>query len=420
MINKPRFSSLVQIMSLLLATLVAGCSGGDGGGGAQPGVLAVSMTDAPACGFDQVNVTVSKVRIHQSESADDNGGGWREITLSPPRKINLLNLNDPTQPNFALEHLGETPLEPGHYTQLRLVLVRNTGGSPANSVVLSGTTTEIPLVTPSAVQSGIKLIHQFTVESGQRVDLLLDFDACKSVVKRSNGTYALKPVIKVIPFELNGIAGFVDQALIDNGVNVVVSAQLNGEVVRTTVPNAQGKFFLARLAPADYDVVITADHPASATSGHGTAVVTGVPVPNATSITPIGTDTHRIGLDGTTPPATVSGNGTLTPATDEETVFLTAKQTVDGHTVTVKSQPATVLDGNPLGDFSYQITLPTGPPKLGSYDGGTLPIVFAPQPAAAGQYLVEASANGYVTQSAPADISGGDAAMPDFDLVATP
>jgi len=27
-------------------------------------------------------------------------------------------------------------------------------------------------------------------------------------VKRGNGTYALKPVIKVIPFALNGIDGF--------------------------------------------------------------------------------------------------------------------------------------------------------------------------------------------------------------------
>ena len=46
--------SLIGLMGLLLAGLVAGCgSGGDGGGGAtaQPGTLSVSMTDAPACGL---------------------------------------------------------------------------------------------------------------------------------------------------------------------------------------------------------------------------------------------------------------------------------------------------------------------------------------------------------------------------------
>src|SRR5437870_5366495 len=190
------------------------------------------MTDAPACGFDAVNVTVSKVRVHQSDNASENAAGWTDITLNPPRKINLLDLNDPTQPNRALESLGETPLEAGHYTQLRLVLVPNSGGPPfANSIVLSAQpNNEIPLDTPSAVQSGIKLIHQFTVGSGQRVDLLLDFDACKSIVQTGNGTYKLKPVIKVIPFVLNGIDGFVDKTL----PNVSVSAQVNGEIVRAT------------------------------------------------------------------------------------------------------------------------------------------------------------------------------------------
>jgi len=152
---------LTWFMGLLLTAFVAGCSGGgDGGGGAtaQPGTLGVSLTDAPACGFDQVNVTVSMVRVHQSDNASENAAGWTDITLNPPRKINLLDLNDPTQaPKFALESLGETPLPAGHYTQLRLVLDRNTGQSLANSVVLENTTDEIALVTPSAVQSGIKL-----------------------------------------------------------------------------------------------------------------------------------------------------------------------------------------------------------------------------------------------------------------------
>src|SRR5215831_19835850 len=156
---KSPWKPLVCLMGLVGRVCVAGCGGGgdSGSGGMQMGTVSVSMTDSPACGFDQVNVTVSKVRIHQSATASDTDPGWTEITLNPPRKINLLDLNDPTQPNFALETLGQTPLMAGHYTQLRLVLVPNRGGSPlANSVVLSGTTTEIALDTPSGIQSGIK------------------------------------------------------------------------------------------------------------------------------------------------------------------------------------------------------------------------------------------------------------------------
>ena len=414
-----RSKPVMWLMGFLLVVFVAGCgSGGDGGGGtttAQPGTVSVSMTDAPACGFDEVNVTVSKVRVHQSNIASENAAGWTDITLNPARKINLLDLNDPTQTNRALEFLGETPLEAGHYTQLRLVLVPNRGSSPpANSVVLSGQTTEIPLDTPSAVQSGIKLIHQFTVDSGQRVDLLLDFDACKSIVQTGNGTYKLKPVIKIIPFLLNGIEGFIDKTL----PNVSVSAQVDGDIVRATVPNTvTGKFFLAHLDPTNYDVVITAD-------GHATAVIAAVPVPSSTSITTVSTSGAPIPV--VTPPTleasathNIGGTVTLNPATDDETVVIATKQALNGGpTVTVKSRTASVVTGNPPGDFAYNLTLPIAAPSLGPYST-PLPILFTQQPASvAGQYTVQVSATGYATKSslAPVDISGGDATSQDFTL----
>ena len=88
---KNHSKSLVWLMGILVTMVVAGCGGGgDGGSGgatAQPGTVSVSMTDAPACGYDQVNVTVSKVRIHQSDTADDNTPGWTDITLNPARKL---------------------------------------------------------------------------------------------------------------------------------------------------------------------------------------------------------------------------------------------------------------------------------------------------------------------------------------------
>jgi len=392
------------IAVVLLSGLVAGC-GGDGGSGgatgAQAGVLGVSLTDAPACGFDEVNVTVSRVRVHQSDSAGENSAGWNDITLNPPRTINLLNLNDPTQPNFALDHLGETSLAAGHYTQVRLVLADNHGNQPtANWIVLTAdpTKTPVPLETPSAIRSGVKLINQFSVAGGQRVDLLLDFDACKSIVQRGNGTYALKPVIKVIPYVLNGIDGFVDQGLL--GSHVVVTAQVNGQIVRATTANTnlapnpnRGKFFLARLPEGvNYDVVITAD-------GHAAAVISGVPVVSSTSITTISTSTTPFSLSAS-PVQNITGTVTLNPATDEEAVFVAAKQVLNGGpTVTVKTLVAAPLPSVQPGDFSFTLALPTGAPAVASY--GPLPIL----PSATGQsgvadlYTVQASAAGYTAQS---------------------
>jgi hypothetical protein len=397
---KNKSKPLIWFTGILLTAFIAGCgSGGDGGGmsTAQPGTVSVSMTDAPACGFDEVNVTVSKVRVHQSSSADDKAAGWTDIVLSSPRKINLLNLNDPTQTNGALDYLGETSLAAGHYTQVRLVLVPNSVGSPfANSVVLSGSPGEIALDTPSAVQSGIKLIHQFTVGSGQRVDLLLDFDACKSVVQTGNGKYKLKPVITVIPFVLNGIEGFVDPALL--GSKVDVSAQANGKIVRATMPNAnplpnpnRGKFFLARLAPGvSYDVVITAD-------GHATAVIAAVPVQSDISITTISTSTAPFTLQSSAS-QDINGTVTLDPADDDGTVIVAAKQTLSsGPTVTVKSKVAAVIANDPVGDYGYNnLTLPIAAPSLGTYGTGTLPITLSTtvpdQSAVAKIYTVQGSA----------------------------
>ena len=395
------FKALTWLMASLLTVLVVGCGGGGGGGGGGDpapgqGTLGVSMTDAPACGFDAVNVTVVKVRAHQSSSASDTDAGWTDITLNPARKINLLSLT-----NGVLEKLGETPLAAGHYTQLRLVLDPNTAVGLTNSVVPSGGF-ETALVTPSAVQSGIKLVNEFDVASGQRVDLVLDFDACKSIVKRGNGTYALKPVIKVIPFVLNGIDGYVDTALL--GSTVMVTAQQNGVVVQSTAPNAQtGEFFLARLAPGNYDVVLTAN-------GRATAVIAAVQVASTTSV---------VNLSNTATPITlpvsathiVSGTETLNPTSSTQVAYVAAKQTFG--TVPIVTVKFVAADDSASG--AYTLTLPTGAPQLGQYSAA-LPIVLVAQAGVAGKYTVEASASGYQTQSVSKDISAADA-MQNFTLV---
>jgi hypothetical protein len=396
--NKRKLYVALSFMTIL-AVLMSGCSNSSSSQSGS-GTLGVSITDAPASGFDAVNVTVSMVRVHQSSTASENDSGWSDITLTPPRKINLLDLT-----NGVLDTLGQTSLPAGHYTQIRLVLSPNTGTTIANSVVLSGTTTEIPLFTPSAVQSGIKLIHEFDVAAGQHVDLLLDFDALKSVVTRGNGSYGLMPVIMVIPTLLTGIDGFVATSL--TGSNVMVSAQVGGAEVRSTTPDPlTGEFFLTHLDAGNYDVVITAD-------GHATTVISGVPVSSATGTTGstiISTSALPISLPTSTIHS-ISGTITLNPASSTTVAFIAAMQTFTlGPTVTVKSQGADMLSG------AYSLSLPIGAPLLGSYGTGTIPIPLTPQPGAAGIYAAEASASAYKTQSVNEDISAGDVTQ-NFTLI---
>ena len=393
--------------TLFSAALLAGCGGGGGGDGAATstqthGIVGVSLTDAPACGYDAVNITVARVRIHQSATAGENDAGWTDIVLNPARKINLLDLS-----NGALTALGETPLLPGHYTQLRLVLDPNTGNSLANSVVASGTTNEVSLETPSAIQSGIKLVNEFDVAAGQRVDLVLDFDACKSIVTRGKGKVALKPVIKVVPTVLNGIDGFVSTALLLE--HVQVSAQQNGQIVSSTVPNANGEFYLSRLSPGSYDVLITADNRAA-------AIIAAVPVATATSTVLVSTSAAPISLQAAATPARrITGNIRLSPSSATESGYASARQTLaSGTTVTMKYQGADLATGD------YELTgLPTVAPQFARY-GAALPLVFTVQPdttPGTGKYAVQASTTGYQTSStALVDISAASQSGVNFTL----
>lgn len=393
-----------MISTVTAAALLSACGGGGSSSDTNlSGTLGVAITDAPACGFDAVNVTVNKVRVHQSATAGDTDAGWTDITLSPARKINLLNLT-----NGALENLGQTPLTPGRYTQLRLVLDANAGSAIANSVVPSGTVNEVSLDTPSAVQSGIKLVNQFDVAAGQRVDLVLDFDACKSVVRKGNGGFALKPVVKVVPTVLNGINGFVPPALLTQ--HVMVTAQQNGTIVAATAPNATtGEFYLARLVPGNYDVVITADNSA-------TAVIAAVPVATATSTTTLSSASAPINLvAAATAPGIIGGTVALAPVSITEVATVSAKQSfAAGPTVTVKYQGVDIATG------AYALTLPTVAPQLAPYSA-TLPLVFTAQAntlPGTGKYKVEAAANGYAVQSVPSvDISTANQLGVSFTLI---
>jgi hypothetical protein len=250
------------------------------------------------------------------------------------------------------------------------------------------------------VQSGIKLINEFDVIAGQHVDLVLDFDAMKSIVPRGNGSYALKPVITVIPTVLNGIGGFITTT--QTGSNAMVSA-MSGSVVRSVVPNSiTGEFFLGRLVPGAYNVVITAD-------GHASAIIAGVPVSTVTSTVQVSTREVPISLP-TSSTRTISGTVALNPVDPTGAAVVKAKQTIGATTVTIKMQNADQVSG------AYSLSLPVAAPVLGQFGTGALPITLVEQTAAAGAYSVEASADGYSTQSVGKDISATDATQ-DFVLV---
>lgn len=366
----------------LLAGLAA-CGGGGGDSAAGSGTLRLALTDAPSCGYDAVNVTVTKVRVHQNSSASDADAGWSEIVLNPARRVDLLGLT-----NGVLMELGQIPLPTGKYTQMRLVLADNSATQPlANSVLPTGGR-EVALKTPSGQQSGVKTNINIDIAENKMADFVLDFDACKSVVQAgASGQYLLKPVVAVIPRYVSGVQGYVDPALGAGATRV--SLQVNGTVVKATTPDSTGKFLLQPVAPGNYTLVMAAP-------GHTSAVVTGVPVA-AETVTPVATAAAPVALP---PSASASATGTAPADT-----LVRALQPLAVGTVEIDGQYVNSVTG------AYAFSLPVSAPLVAAYAAAPAPLVFAADPSAAGRYTLRASLPGFADKDAvlPALTAGGAA-----------
>jgi hypothetical protein len=263
----------------------------------------------------------------------------------------------------------------------------------------------VALKTPSAAQSGLKVNTRapFTVQPGTLVDLVLDFDACKSVVTtgRSKGHsvnsatgYLLKPVIAATPDVVSGaIDGYVDAA--DAGA--LVFAEQGGVVVLGTVADSSGHFLLTPLEQSsgagNYDVVI-------AGAGKATDIVQAVPV-TAQKTTVLSAATAPFALVAS---ATGTVSGTVNPAAS---AALDAAQAINGLPETVGQTNADSSTG------AYDLVLPVAAPLVAPYSS-TLPIALAPATAAAGQYTIIATSAAGNTAQAPATVTAGGTTTVDF------
>jgi hypothetical protein len=375
----PRAARWTSAGALVVAVLTA-CGGGGGGGNSvsaggstasATGTLKLALTDAPACGFDHVYVTVEKIRVHQSSTAQDTDAGWSEVRLEPARRMDLLTLT-----NGAVQELGTTGLPTGHYTQMRLVLAGNETGANvlANSVQPTGGS-EIALTTPSGQESGVKLQSNFDVANGQTTDLVLDFDACKSVVQAAGpAAYHLKPVISAMPRVASAIQGAVTGTLATG--STTVSAQLNGATVRSTTPDSRGNFSIPFLQPGTYTLVIASD-------GSATGVITGVPV--GSGATEVSTAASAIALPASSMSEITGAFSSSTDAAPAVTSAFTDAEVravqvlTGGESIEVRSRQADGVLG------TYSLKVPQAAPVKAAYTASG-PLSFTPDTVGASNY----------------------------------
>ena len=265
-----------------------------------------------------------------------------------------------------------------------------------NGPVLS--TNEIEMRTPSAQQSGYKLQARFDVTGSQLADMVLDFDACKSIVRAGNsGNYNLKPVVAVTRRLVTQIEGYVDPAI---AANVVVSTRDPDNQLRATVPDSTtGKFVIAYLPEnTNYTVTISG-------TGRTTAAVTGVPVSTAIGSTQLNTAASPIAPPTST---TAQVSGTVTDASTPPQALVEAS--VNAQQTLSTSQALDVawslVDPSTAG---YTLTLPLAAPIRASYVGNGGPLSFTADSITPGMYKVYGMAAGYTTQTTDPNVTLGAA-----------
>ncbi len=200
-----------MVVAAIVITGIAGCSNSSNPTGPQTGQgeMKMYMIDAPAA-FDSVIIMVDSVEVHMESEADDSisrddstendsdGGGWMTVNTMPAQ-YDLLTLQ-----NGVAAVLGDTLLPAGHYTQIRLMI------GEGSYVVANGMRHDLTI--PSGFETGIKLINEFDIQPNQIYTLTLDFDAAHSIIITGNGTYKLKPTIRIASADTTNIVimpGFI-------------------------------------------------------------------------------------------------------------------------------------------------------------------------------------------------------------------
>ncbi len=203
----------------------------------EPSQFSVNMTDAPGP-YTAVNVDIQGVEITGS-------GGSVNLAVNPGI-YNLLNFTNGVDTMIATGSLNMESVQ-----QIRLILGDN------NSVVTGSVS--YPMKVSSGSESGLKIqVHQ-DLQPGVAYEVLLDFDANKSVNEEGNGKYSLKPVIRSIE---TALSGSIKGKLIPGGVNASISASAGGNVYSSS-PNLAGDFIIAGLPAGVYNVTVTPVSPYS-------------------------------------------------------------------------------------------------------------------------------------------------------------
>lgn len=239
--------SFKLVLSLIIVILISACDDSNNSLSNTPieekASLSIKLVDNPG-DYENVFVEVIDVLIkYESDDTDDNNG-WLPIGVIEPGVYDLLELTG----GVNLPLVENEIIEPGTIKQIRLVL------GDSNSIVLTGESEARPLTTPSAQQSGLKVMVNEPILAGFDYNFILDFDVDESIVMAGNsGNIILKPVLRA-SLEIN--SGTIQGVALPTDINIEIEAS-NETVTASTFTDNLGNYEIAGLPQGLYTITIT-------------------------------------------------------------------------------------------------------------------------------------------------------------------
>lgn len=242
--NKYRHMKLLKNNKLFFLSLILltsfGCDNESNSNGASS--ISVRLMDEHA-NFDKVFVDIIDVMVKVNDNSDTDSG-WQSLETINTGVYDLLELTG----GLDVLLVDNFQIPSGTLNQIRLIL------GEKNSIVIDGDT--LPLKTPSAQQSGLKIKVNETLEPNISYTFLLDFNVHKSVVIAGNSeNINLKPVIRATVEALTG-------AISGNVTPIDVQTEVFAATATDTISsytNDEGNFVIVGLFGGTYNVIVKPD-----------------------------------------------------------------------------------------------------------------------------------------------------------------
>lgn len=233
---------ITMYLTLILSLILAVSCTKDNSPIDKSGEIIVYLVDSPE-DYDEVNIVVNRLEVHMSDIANGDSG-WVVIN-DEPAMYNLLDFR-----NGVTAVLGNATLDPGHYTQMRLII------DEGSHVIVDGT--QYDLFIPSGDTSGFKFTYAFTIAENTLYELTVDFDVKKSVFQAGANHYILQPTLRLVP---NVVSGTISGTILPIEAQPLVWTMVDTDSVYA-YPDTTGFFKIMALPEGTYDVNIIAQNTA--------------------------------------------------------------------------------------------------------------------------------------------------------------